>query len=95
MTTMMKRTEMDRKHISIILILVALVVGIFPCLSYTDAGISLLGVRVLDIMDETVGNPGLPIAAVFISLVFSWYLERRELSTEVPGKWFPLVFYTT
>ncbi len=93
--TIMKKTGMDRKRTSILLIIGTVIVGIFPCLSYSGANLSLSGIRVLDIMDETVGTFGLPIAAIFISLVFSWYFERKELAAEIPGRWPPFVSLTT
>ncbi len=92
--TIMKKMGMKRVRTSVLLIIGTLVVGIFPCLSYTGANLSLSGIRVLDIMDETVGTFGLPIAAIFISLVFSWYFERKELAAEIPRRWLPFVVLT-
>jgi NSS family neurotransmitter:Na+ symporter len=94
-TTIMKETKMGRKRTALLLTIGALAVGIFPCLSYTGANLEMFGSKILDIMDNTVGTLGLPITAVLISLVFSWYYERKELAAEIPGRWFPLVFYTT
>ncbi|MBN1109745.1 MAG: sodium-dependent transporter [Methanomassiliicoccales archaeon] len=94
-TTIMKETSMTRERTSLFLTAGTLVVGIFPCLSYTGAGLQLFGGRILDLMDNTVGTLGLPITAIIISLVFSWCIEKRELAAEIPGRWFPVVLFTT
>ena len=94
-TTVMKETRLTRGRTSQLLTAGVLIVGMLPCLSYSGANLQVFGGRVLDLMDNTVGTLGLPITAIFISLAFSWYFEKKELSAEFPEKWFPWIMFTT
>jgi len=65
-----------------------LVAGLPAALSYSTVHLTFGGIRVLDFLDETVGTVGLPIGALLISLVFSWFVPEevfREASGLSPG----------
>jgi neurotransmitter:Na+ symporter, NSS family len=60
-----------------------LVIGLPPALSYSPADLRVDGVRVLDLMDETVGTLGLPVTALLMAIAFTWFLSREPLSGEI------------
>ncbi len=69
--------------------------GMFSALSYSQAELMVGGMRILDLMDETVGSYGLPLAGVLISLVFSWYLDRKEITAEIGERWGSIIIMLT
>jgi NSS family neurotransmitter:Na+ symporter len=94
-TTLMTEFGTDRRKTASILTLGTVAIGLIPCLSYTSLDLTISGTRVLDLMDDTVGMLGLPVAAVMISVVFAWYLRSKDLALEVRGSWLPYVRLTT
>ncbi|MDX1745379.1 MAG: sodium-dependent transporter, partial [Halobacteriales archaeon] len=76
-------TQLDRRRATIILTGLVFLIGLPSALSYTSVSLTLDGVRVLDLMDETVGTLGLPVTAIIISLVFGWYQDRDTLVNQL------------
>lgn len=75
-------TQLERRRATVILTgLVTL--GLPSALSYTTVDLTLGGVPVLDLMDETVGSLGLPVTAVVIAVVFGWYQDRETLVSQL------------
>jgi NSS family neurotransmitter:Na+ symporter len=72
----------DRKNTTILLTGILLIVSLVPALSYSAAHLSLGGIPVLDIMDETIGTLGLHLAAAILALSFTWFLPRKVLEAE-------------
>jgi NSS family neurotransmitter:Na+ symporter len=60
-----------------------IVIGLPSALSYSAIDLRIGGIRVLDFMDETVGTLGLPIAALLLAIVFTWFLPRTVLADEI------------
>lgn len=60
-----------------------LVAGLPSALSYSAAELNFAGIRVLDFMDETVGTLGLPVTALLLAVVFTWFLPRSVLADEI------------
>jgi NSS family neurotransmitter:Na+ symporter len=72
-----------RKKSTAVLTGVLLVVSMFPALSYSAASLSLFEIPFLDIMDETVGTLGLHIAAVLLTVCFTWFLPRDAFESQL------------
>lgn len=47
--------------------------------------LAVADVRVLDLMDDTLGTLGLPTSAILMVLVFRWLTGRDILRSQVPG----------
>ncbi|HDS64068.1 MAG TPA: sodium-dependent transporter [Methanofollis liminatans] len=60
-----------------------LLIGLPSALSYSAVDLRIGGIRVLDFMDETVGALGLPVAAILIAVVFTWFMPPRMLTEEI------------
>jgi NSS family neurotransmitter:Na+ symporter len=73
----------SRKRTAAVLTGLVLIIGMLPALSYSGADLRIGGIRVLDFMDETVGTLGLPIAAILVAVVFTWFLPRNVLDEEI------------
>ncbi|MFC5366813.1 sodium-dependent transporter [Salinirubrum litoreum] len=61
--------------------------GLPSALSYTPARAAVFGQPVLDLLDETVGTLGLPISAVVVAVVFTWFVDRETLGRELGTGW--------
>jgi len=73
-----------RKTVSV-LTGVLLLVSLVPALSFSAMNLSLFGVPVLDIMDETVGTLGLHLAAALLAIAFTWFVPRTIFEEETGG----------
>jgi NSS family neurotransmitter:Na+ symporter len=60
-----------------------IIIGLPSALSYSAMDLRIGEIRVLDFMDETVGTLGLPIAALLLAVVFTWFLPRTVLADEI------------
>jgi NSS family neurotransmitter:Na+ symporter len=78
-----------RKRTTAILTGILLLVSIVPALSFSALRLSIGGIPVLDIMDETIGTLGLHIVAVILALAFTWFLSRKIFEDEI-GRSTPL-----
>ena len=68
--------------------------GTLSALSYSPVQLSLDGVRVLDLLDDTVGTLALPITAVILAVVFTWLPEERDVLGWLEASWLvPVVKY--
>jgi len=94
---MMNVTKFSRKKTSMILTGLLIIVGLPAVLSYTSMNLSFGNVKILDLMDETLGTCGLPITALVTALVFTWFLKKKILETELDDskKWIKIVYPTT
>jgi NSS family neurotransmitter:Na+ symporter len=75
----------SRTKTTTILTAVLLLVSIGPALSYSAAQLSLGGIPVLDIMDETIGTLGLYFAAIVIAIAFTWFLPPKPAGAVPAG----------
>ncbi|MBS3748708.1 MAG: sodium-dependent transporter [Candidatus Thermoplasmatota archaeon] len=93
----MEKTSFSRRKTSFLLTLLLLLVGLPAALSYTSMNLSFFGVRILDLLDETLGTIGLPITALLTTLVFTWFLQKKVFTEELlDSKWWTkLVLYMT
>ena len=85
-TVVMNRTNWSRRKVAAVLTLVIFLIGLLPALSYSSVGLTVGGTRVLDLMDSTVGDLGLPIAGLLICLVFAWYWDERAMAEQIGGR---------
>jgi len=79
----MGETSMSRTKASILLTMALILIGLPSCLSYSSVDLNLVGLKILDLMDETVGTIGLPVAAFLVAFVFRWYTDSDILSHQV------------
>jgi NSS family neurotransmitter:Na+ symporter len=87
-------TRMTRQRIALLLTGLVILTGLPAALSYTGTSLSVAGIRVLDLMDETVGTMALPVTAFLIAVVFTWFAGRGLLEEEMgsePG-WLKVVY---
>jgi len=87
---------LPRKAVTSALTAGVIVLGLPSALSYSAAGLQFSGMRILDIMDETVGGFGLVLTATLIAVTFTWLLDDELLRREIG--WgsrliFPMVKY--
>jgi NSS family neurotransmitter:Na+ symporter len=68
-------TGMTRRKASLILTIILIITGLAPALSYSQVDLRFQGLQILDLMDETVGTMGLPIAAFLVALIFKWFMK--------------------
>src|SRR5690606_35160659 len=71
---------------SAVLTVLVLGLGLPSALSYSGMGLSVFGTRVLDLLDDTVGNLGLPIGALLIAIFFTRRISRAALIEEFDGR---------
>jgi NSS family neurotransmitter:Na+ symporter len=81
--SVMGATRWNRRWVIALLIAVILLIGLPSALSYSSVDLRFLGIRWLDIMDDTVGTMGLILTAVLISVSFSWLLDKTRLSAVI------------
>lgn len=74
---------LSRKAVSLVLTAAVIALGLPSALSYSAAGLQFNGMRILDIMDETVGGFGLVLTATLIAVTFTWLLDDRLLHKEI------------
>jgi NSS family neurotransmitter:Na+ symporter len=72
-----------RKRTTMVLTGILFLVSLGPALSFSAMRLSIGGIPVLDIMDETIGTLGLHIAAMILALAFTWFLPRNVFEDEV------------
>lgn len=63
----------------------AIGIGLLSALSYSAMDLSLGGVRVLDLLDETAGTFGLLATSLMIAVVFTWYADIDDFLGRVRG----------
>ena len=78
-----KATGWSRRKTTTILTAVLLLVSLVPALSFSAARLSIGGIPVLDIMDETIGTLGLHLVAAILALAFTWFLPRELFEAEI------------
>lgn len=66
-----------------ILTALLLCVALVPALSYSPVRLSLLGIPLLDLMDETIGTLGHHIAAVLVAVTFTAFLAPEVFFAEL------------
>lgn len=84
-----ERTPLSRRQAAAVLTALVMVLGLPSALSYSAVDLQVLGWRVLDALDETVGTVGLPITALLIAVIFTRRLPRGALEEEcgvTPGR---------
>lgn len=80
-----KALNIPRKKAVFILTIICLLFGLPSALSYSSVNLYLIGLRFLDLMDETVGTLGLPVTALIISIAFTW-LPNHNLIWKTCGQ---------
>ncbi|MEM2902165.1 MAG: sodium-dependent transporter [Candidatus Bathyarchaeia archaeon] len=89
-------TDLSRRKLTLILTVMVFLLGLPSALSYSSINLHMFGFRVLDLLDETVGTIGLPINALLIAVIFTWFLDKRALSSQMRSSWgdlHPLTVY--
>jgi neurotransmitter:Na+ symporter, NSS family len=76
-------TGWSRRKTTLILTCILLLAALLPALSYSALHLSLAGVPLLDVMDETVGTLGLHVAAVLLVVAFTWFIPEEVFLREL------------
>jgi len=79
----MGQTGMSRRKASLLLTMALIALGLPSALSYSSIDLSFFGSRILDLLDETVGTLGLPIAAFLVAMVFRWFMDEHLLHSQL------------
>ncbi|KUG20469.1 MAG: sodium-dependent transporter [Methanomicrobiaceae archaeon] len=74
---LIEATRLSRRQVSGLLTAGILIAGMPAALSYSAADLTVLGIRILDIMDDTLGTLGLPISALMTAVVFTWFFREE------------------
>ncbi len=77
---------MSRARSGALLTGAVLALGLPSALSYSAVDLRLGGLRVLDLMDETIGTLGLPVTALLLAVTFTWFLPREILVREIGAR---------
>jgi NSS family neurotransmitter:Na+ symporter len=72
----------SRRYTVMVLTAILLCISLLPSLSFSAMNLTLGGIPLLDIMDETVGTIGLHLAAAIFAIAFTWYLPRGVFEEE-------------
>jgi NSS family neurotransmitter:Na+ symporter len=72
-----------RRKSTVVLTGILLIMTLLPALSYSAAKLSVFGIPLLDVMDETVGTLGLHIAAILLAVLFTWFLSPDVFWSEL------------
>jgi NSS family neurotransmitter:Na+ symporter len=75
--------NVSRRGVSLVLTAAVIGLGLPSALSYSAADLRFQGIRILDIMDETVGGFGLVLTATLIAVTFTWLLDDELLRREI------------
>jgi len=79
----LRTTNRSRREVAAMLTGLVFLLGLPSALSYSALGLSVGGVRVLDLMDESVGALALPITATLIAVVFVWFQDEEALASQI------------
>lgn len=71
-----EKFKITRKRAATLISGFALFFGLPSALSYSKINFQINGVKFLDLMDETVGTLGLPLTALIISIIFTWFTKN-------------------
>lgn len=95
--SVMEKTSFSRRKTSLILTVLLILVGLPAALSYSSVNLTIFGAKILDVLDETLGTIGLPITALLITIVFTWFINKKIFIEELQTSknWTNLVIYTT
>ncbi|MFO7676911.1 MAG: sodium-dependent transporter [Thermoplasmatota archaeon] len=95
--SVMEKTSFSRRKTSLILTILLILVGLPAALSYSSINLTVFGARILDVLDETLGTIGLPVTALLITIVFTWFINKKIFIEELQTSknWTNLVIYTT
>lgn len=67
----------------LVVAVVVFVVGLPSALSYSPLDLRLGGDRLLDVMDDVLGNLGITVSALVGVLIMAWAASRRETVQEI------------
>ncbi|MFO7926500.1 MAG: sodium-dependent transporter [Halobacteriota archaeon] len=77
-STVRGSTRLSRRQATVLVSLLVFVLGMPSLLSYTPFQFRVFGTPFLDLLDDSVGTLGLPVAALVISLTFGHFVTRDE-----------------
>ncbi len=78
LASLVARKGLSRKKASLILTGGVIAIGLPSALSYSAMNLTLSGIPVLDLIDETAGSLGLPLTALIMAVAFGWILDPHE-----------------
>ncbi len=73
----------SRVRTSALLTGIVIIAGLPSALSYSALDLRIGGIRVLDFMDETIGTLGLPVTALLLAIIFTWFVPKDVLAGEI------------
>jgi NSS family neurotransmitter:Na+ symporter len=71
-----------RRKTTVLLTGILLLLTLLPALSYSAMQLSVNGIPLLDVMDETVGTLGLHIAAILVAVAFTSFISPQIFFSE-------------
>lgn len=77
-----EKTRLTRTSAAVLLTVLVILLGLPSALSYSGLGVEVFGRAVLDLLDDTIGNLGLPIGALLISILFTRLISKADLREE-------------
>jgi NSS family neurotransmitter:Na+ symporter len=81
----MEATKLGRRAVTLALTGLVILIGLPSALSYSSVKWTVAGARVLDLMDDTLGTLGLPLAGLLIAIVMTWWTTDDVLASELEG----------
>jgi NSS family neurotransmitter:Na+ symporter len=84
-SSLRENTSMTRKKASIRTTGAAIGIGMLSALSYSAMDLTVGGVRILDLLDETAGTFGLLGTSLAIAVVFTWYTDMDRFLETITG----------
>ncbi|MCP1714344.1 NSS family neurotransmitter:Na+ symporter [Methanocalculus alkaliphilus] len=77
--SLIARRGISRRRASLLLTGGVLLIGLPSALSYSAMNLSVQGIPILDLLDETAGTFGLPLTALATAIAFAWLLDPHLL----------------
>ena len=81
--SVMRSTTLSRRSASILVTGLILFAGLPSALSYSAVELTLLDRPFLDLLDSSVGTLALPISAVLIVIIFTWFQPARTVREQL------------
>ena len=79
----LRTTDRSRRQVTAGATAFVFLLGLPSALSYSAVDLTLLGAPVLDLIDESVGTLALPVTAVVIAIVFTWFQDEATIETQL------------
>jgi NSS family neurotransmitter:Na+ symporter len=82
-TVLIDETTLSRRTATALLAGIVLLVGMPAALSYSRAGLQVLQMPVLDLMDTILGSFGVIFSALLFSIAVTWFFKRELIANQI------------